>query len=232
MTRIKLNDDCGSRIRDARQSCNMTQKEVAESLNIATRSIIDYEKGYSKPNYEVLNGMSYLFKTSLVNLGLDLTYAQYIGIDIFRPPTTVMKQIPLYTTEDLIEIEIKHNRVFFPKLKPCNIEIDCPDISLFATRLEDDEMELVSKDGSFIPPIISFPKGSIVTFQRNFGSKESGKYYLVKLENQEIVFRKLYFTDDNQTLFVALNKICGHKTYYISQYEIIAKAVAVEINEI
>lgn len=229
MKKLKLSNDCGKRIREARKLCGMTQKQVANSLNITSRSIIDYESGRINPGYEVLNKMSYLFKTSLSDLGLDLTYAQYKGIDIFRTPTAVLNQIPLYTMEDLFEIEIKHNRVLFPKLKPCNINIKCPDICLFAVQLENSEMELVVKDSFFNSKVISFPKGSIVTFNRYFKHKESDQCYLVKLKNNKIVFRKLYFLD-GKTLFVALNGIYGENTYYDNEYSIIGVAIQMEYN--
>lgn len=44
----------GSRIRDARKECGLTQQELADQAGLAVKTIQDIEKGRKNPTYETL----------------------------------------------------------------------------------------------------------------------------------------------------------------------------------
>lgn len=44
----------GSRIRNARRDCGLTQKELAEQTGLAIKTVHDIEKGQKNPTYETL----------------------------------------------------------------------------------------------------------------------------------------------------------------------------------
>lgn len=45
----------GSRIRDARKKCNLTQQKLADRTGLAIKTVQDIEKGKKNPTYETLS---------------------------------------------------------------------------------------------------------------------------------------------------------------------------------
>lgn len=57
--------DIGNRIRQIRKEKGLTQKALAEKLNLSTVTIQNYENGRRKPNLEMLNRMSELLEVDI-----------------------------------------------------------------------------------------------------------------------------------------------------------------------
>ena len=60
-----MNDSCGKRIKELRQSINLTQKELADKLNITEAAISMYERNKRIPDNYILFAMSDLFKVTV-----------------------------------------------------------------------------------------------------------------------------------------------------------------------
>ena len=57
--------DFGERLQKLRSDLNLTQKELAEKLNIKQQAISSYEQGTTKPKNEVIIKISKLFNISI-----------------------------------------------------------------------------------------------------------------------------------------------------------------------
>lgn len=55
-------------LKDARKSCNYTQKQVAAVLNVVESCYANWEQGRTEPNIEMLRKLSKLFNISLDEL--------------------------------------------------------------------------------------------------------------------------------------------------------------------
>ncbi|MDE6356804.1 MAG: helix-turn-helix domain-containing protein [Clostridia bacterium] len=63
----------GSRFRKLRQQCNLTQKQVADTLGIEQSNISDWENNVSRPEYENLIALARLYDETLESLlGIEL----------------------------------------------------------------------------------------------------------------------------------------------------------------
>lgn len=63
----------GSRFRKLRLQCNLTQKQVADTLSIEQSNISDWENNVSRPEYENLIALARLYDETLESLlGIEL----------------------------------------------------------------------------------------------------------------------------------------------------------------
>ncbi len=63
----------GSRFRKLRLQCNLTQKQVADTLGIEQSNISDWENNVSRPKYENLIALARLYDETLESLlGIEL----------------------------------------------------------------------------------------------------------------------------------------------------------------
>ncbi len=63
----------GSRFRKLRLQCNLTQKQVADTLGIEQSNISDWENNVSRPEYENLIALARLYDETLESLlGIEL----------------------------------------------------------------------------------------------------------------------------------------------------------------
>ncbi len=58
----------GSRFRKLRLQCNLTQKQVADTLGIEQSNISDWENNVSRPEYENLIALARLYDETLESL--------------------------------------------------------------------------------------------------------------------------------------------------------------------
>ncbi len=63
----------GSRFRKLRLQCNLTQKQVADTLGIEQSNVSDWENNVSRPEYENLIALARLYDETLESLlGIEL----------------------------------------------------------------------------------------------------------------------------------------------------------------
>ncbi len=63
----------GSRFRKLRLQCNLTQKQVADTLGIEQSNVSDWENNVSRPKYENLIALARLYDETLESLlGIEL----------------------------------------------------------------------------------------------------------------------------------------------------------------
>lgn len=63
----------GSRFRKLRLQCNLTQKQVADTLGIEQSNVSDWENNISRPEYENLIALARLYDETLESLlGIEL----------------------------------------------------------------------------------------------------------------------------------------------------------------
>ena len=55
-------------LKETRKLCNLTQKQVANALNVVESCYANWEQGRTEPNVEMLRKLSALFKVSLDEL--------------------------------------------------------------------------------------------------------------------------------------------------------------------
>ena len=55
-------------LREARKSCCLTQKQVANALNIVESCYANWEQGRTEPNIEMLRRLGELFNTNIDDL--------------------------------------------------------------------------------------------------------------------------------------------------------------------
>lgn len=55
-------------LKDTRKLCNLTQKQVANALNVVESCYANWEQGRTEPNIDMLRKLSVIFKVSLDDL--------------------------------------------------------------------------------------------------------------------------------------------------------------------
>lgn len=80
----------GNKLKEIRESCNKSQKETAEKLNISASTLSHYERGTRVPSYDFLFAFSKLFNISIEEL-VSFVYTPTVNDDIdeyFKPVTS------------------------------------------------------------------------------------------------------------------------------------------------
>lgn len=57
-----------SNLKEARKACNLTQKQVATTLNVVESCYANWEQGRTEPNIEMLRKLSEVFKVNIDDL--------------------------------------------------------------------------------------------------------------------------------------------------------------------
>ena len=60
------------RLKELRNKANITQKELAESINTSQQNIAFYEKGERKPKHDMVEKLSNFFKTDIPDPDSDI----------------------------------------------------------------------------------------------------------------------------------------------------------------
>ena len=55
-------------LKDARKSCNLTQRQVANALNVVESCYANWEQGRTEPNVDMLRKLGNLFNVSIDDL--------------------------------------------------------------------------------------------------------------------------------------------------------------------
>ena len=55
-------------LKEARRTCNLTQKQVATALNVVESCYANWEQGRTEPNIEMLRKLSEIFKINIDDL--------------------------------------------------------------------------------------------------------------------------------------------------------------------
>lgn len=84
----------GTRLRELRQSNNLTQAQLAQRLDITTSVISAYETEIRMPSYEVLISLSRIFKVSTdYLLGLDTPSSEFDVTGLNEEEKELVKKI-------------------------------------------------------------------------------------------------------------------------------------------
>ena len=103
----------GERIKDAREKEKLKQKELAELTGYSRSSIINWERGYRTPTYEVLENIASALHISLEALTLGTYDNEDVEDDINRSPKNVT----------FSEVRLLRDQILVPVYK--NIEPHC-----------------------------------------------------------------------------------------------------------
>ena len=79
-----MSDKLGNRIKQLRRRADMTQLELAQSLNVSSALISAYELGERKPSLKILTQLADLFQVSSDDLSYEETLAVQTFIDMLR----------------------------------------------------------------------------------------------------------------------------------------------------
>lgn len=92
-----MNIHIGDTIKKIRTASNMTQKELADAVNVTFSSISAYENGTRLPSYEVLIKLASLFNISTDNL-LGFSNSYVVNVSGLSPEqrNTIFEIIELY----------------------------------------------------------------------------------------------------------------------------------------
>ncbi|MDH8678612.1 helix-turn-helix transcriptional regulator [Fusibacter bizertensis] len=71
----------GNKLKEIRESSNMSQKETAEKLNISASTLSHYERGSRVPSYDLLYAFSKLFNISIEEL-VSFVYTPSVNEDL------------------------------------------------------------------------------------------------------------------------------------------------------
>ncbi len=175
---MSFDADFPKRIAQARTTVGLTQAALASLAGVVQRQIAAYEGGEAKPRDKTLVRLASALGTSVEWLktgkGEPPELDQYI-------PTLNLRQIPLITPE-MIMPWIGAGKLKTHKLHPCKVEVS---EKAFAIEIVGDSMAKSTSDG------ISFPAGSIVTFDPN--EKVFNKDFVIALmENGMATFKQIF----------------------------------------
>lgn len=208
------------RLLHARHEKGLTQSKLAEMVGITQRAIVLYEKNQSKPREKILFNLAYVLGVTpnwLAN-GSRIQSDENKVWDSYNI-TDDLKQIPLYDIDELdidlftlSPMPIINNKLFEVRHLVGNKRI-------FALKIKGNSMAL--------PNNIGFPDGSIVICGLQF-KKQSGSFYIIKMDN--LYSFKQLFIDDFRTRIKPLNTDYPEFVVKNDEYEILAKAVYVEID--
>ena len=90
-------EEIGRRIRTMRKSRNMTQEDLAKSIDQSASSITMYETGRRQPDFETLEAMADVFN---VTLGSIISGETRIETPIFIPDTQQFSHAVQYMTPE------------------------------------------------------------------------------------------------------------------------------------
>ncbi|HHL2712811.1 TPA: LexA family protein [Yersinia enterocolitica] len=189
---MNFDDSFYKRVAIARTSLGLTQSELARRVGIVPRQIAAYEGGEAKPRIKVLQNLAAALGTTTDWL----TMGKGNGPDVSSVKRTVtVREIPVLTHvqsrfETLDELlKIASIKDFIPA--PPEANENC-----FAVEVQGNSMS--SGDG------ISFPPGSIVTFDSSIEAV-SGDFVLCILNDEtEATFKQLIL-DQGQVYLKSLN---------------------------
>lgn len=174
------------RVATARATIGLTQSELASLAGVVQRQIAAYEGGEAKPREKTLKRLAVALGTTPE--WLESGKGEPPSLDAYIPAIN-LKQIPLLPPEQvprwLSKMELKTH-----KLHPCKIEVS--DFA-FAVQIEGDSMATSNSGG------ISFPEGSIVTFDPE--QKVKNKDFVIALmENGYAVFKQVFMEPRQGTI--------------------------------
>ena len=74
-----MDDTLGQRLKTLRETCNLTQGDVAILTGVSKKSISSYENDLRQPSYEILIRLAHIYKVSLDYLLGNLLQRLYYG---------------------------------------------------------------------------------------------------------------------------------------------------------
>ena len=176
----------GERLRQYRETLNMTQKQVAEQIGVAPQTYANYEQGRREPDYETLGKIAQLFGTSMGQLLQAATEIDHLHASVKTDPSrspglpywVALKPIPI-----LGRIHAGQPLEAQPYIEGVTyITTDVP--GDFGLVVEGDCME---------PHLL---EGDLVICQQVNGTKPQAGQVVVALIEGEVVIRRLRCMQD------------------------------------
>ena len=91
-------------LKQLRKSCNLTQKEVAEKLHIATTTYQTYEQGACEPNIDILKNLSKFYKVSIDDI-VDNDYKSLLSKEKLDLQSLIMQLNQEYTIQAIFYVK-------------------------------------------------------------------------------------------------------------------------------
>lgn len=200
------------RVALARSAIGITQAELAKAVGVVQRQIAAYEGGEAKPRINALNNLAAALGTSaewLANGSGDSPSYQRIR------PTVTVPEIPLLSWVEASFFEEYEASSYTSFHRAPDGASD----SAFALKIVGDSM--LSSNG------ISFPPGSIVTFEPDIET-QSGDFALVRVADSfESSLKQIFFSGDRVNLH-SLNPLYPDWHAQKDDLKIIATAIYAE----
>lgn len=201
LSMINLSEYIGSKIKTYRERRNMTQEELAESLQTTRQSISRYESGERKANQDILFKLTKIFN---------------ISINDFFPP--MENNINIYSVYNLLD-PIRQRKVYsfaekqlYEQNKKQTIKVigqtaAGEPIVYGDSIVEEKEVSYVPKGaecalnvkGDSMEP--SYPDGSIVFYKKS-PDVEHGQIAIVEIDGEAVTCKKVLFDYDKQEIIL------------------------------
>lgn len=91
-------------LKQLRKSYNLTQKEVAEKLHIATTTYQTYEQGACEPNIDILKNLSKFYKVSIDDI-VDNDYKSLLSKEKLDLQSLIMQLNQEYTIQAIFYVK-------------------------------------------------------------------------------------------------------------------------------
>ncbi|HAT1592402.1 TPA: LexA family protein [Klebsiella oxytoca] len=191
---MNIDDSFYKRIAIARTSLGITQGKLADMVGIGRRQVASYEGGNSKPRDGVLQNLAAALGTSAEWLAT----GNGEGPDTSNVKRTItLREIPVYNNLKAIEIGNGEWTIDGSVCDYIAAPLNAKEHS-FAFRIQGDSMES--------PVGISFPQGTIVTFDPNAIPKDGDFVLCSDSQGENATFKQLII-DQNTNYLKPLNHL-------------------------
>lgn len=189
---MSFDDSFSNRVAMARNAIGLTQTELAKKVGVVPRQIAAYEGGEAKPRDKALKNLAAALGTTTEWLA----QGSGKGPDVKNiKKTLTIRQIPIITHVNAGEIDLNKALDFSSAIDFIPAPAGAGEKS-FAIQIQGDSME--SAEG------ISFPSGSIVTFDPEIEARD-GDFVLCAVDDFDTTFKQLAI-DQGKARLKPLNK--------------------------
>ncbi len=188
-----------------RKIVGLSQKELAEKVNVTPAQVSRYERGLAEPRPRILEKIS-----STLDVPVEILIGNTLGFDINPLPVIGWDLINDFLNKKISEFS--------------EFAIADPSLSLssnsFGLRINGDSMSSSGK--------VSFPDGSITVFEPT-GQYSHNDFVLAQIKNDYFILKQLAY-DAGRVYLLSLNKNYAPILADSNELKIVAKAMQVIIN--
>lgn len=207
--------EIGKRIAALRKEKNLSQKELAEKLNISNKTVSKWETGSGLPDLEMLIALSKIFNLSLEEfIGLD-DRQHDMNIEKDSQNDIEYKESPPSSPERHRKIKKTHLPFFF--VFPALLIVLCYLIYWLpaSPQIKDSSIFIVDEDAATLSCVVSNDVSSF-SFENVF-SLSRNSYFLIYSENDmsnEIPTKKVFLHAGNNIFYVVVKNSSNQEKIY------------------